>query len=130
MEVDRAPGVALEAGVEEARRVLQRGALGEGHLHHLLVRLTGADDSCVLPHRNPPPFPLLDHLGVGLFDETSDPGKHLPPPITQLLDPRVYQPRGRVSSPPFLHAASPSSSLSLARHLSIPAPALPLRFAG
>jgi len=40
---------------EEARRVLQRGAVGEGHLHDSLVRLTGADDSGVLPHRNPSP---------------------------------------------------------------------------
>src|SRR5436305_1221917 len=29
VDVDRAPGVAVEAGVEEAGRVLQRGALGE-----------------------------------------------------------------------------------------------------
>ena len=33
MEVDGAPGIAFEAGIEEARRVLQRRTLGEGHLH-------------------------------------------------------------------------------------------------
>src|SRR3979490_3102844 len=74
MEIDGTPGVAFEAGVEEARRVLQRGALGEGHLHGILVRLTGADDAGVRPHRNASPLPLLDHFGVGLPDENSDPG--------------------------------------------------------
>src|SRR5437773_5330304 len=77
MEIDGTPGVAFEAGVEEARRVLQRGALGEGQLHGALVRLTGADDSGVLPHRDPSPLPLLDHLGVGLLDEHSDTSEHL-----------------------------------------------------
>src|SRR5438552_4027392 len=107
MEIDGTPGVAFEAGVEEARRVLQRGALGEGHLHDILVRLTGADNSGVRPHRNPSPLPLLDHFGVGLLDENSDPSDRLAPPITQLLDSRIYQLRGRVSSFSFLRAALP-----------------------
>src|ERR1700716_363074 len=105
MEIDGTPGVAFEAGVEEARRVLQRGALGEGHLHDILVRLTGADYSGVRPHRNPSPLPLLDHFGVGLLDENSYPSERLAPPITQLLDFRIYQLRGRVSSFSFLRAA-------------------------
>jgi hypothetical protein len=77
---------------------LRRIALGEGHLHDILVRLTGADHSGVRPHRNPSPLPLLDHFGVGLLDENSDPSGPLAPPITQLLDSRIYQLRGRVSS--------------------------------
>src|SRR5205807_8032135 len=97
MEIDGTPGVAFEAGVEEAARVLQRGALGKGHLHHSLVRLTGADHSGVRPHRNPSPLPLLDHFGVGLLDETSDPSERLAPPITQLLDSRIDQLRGRLA---------------------------------
>src|ERR1700730_4841307 len=105
MEIDCTPGVAFEAGVEEARRVLQRGALGEGHLHDIFVRLTGADHSGVRPHRNPSPLPLLDHFGVGLLDENSDPSERLAPPITQLLDSRIYQLRGSVSFSSF-----PSSS--------------------
>src|SRR5947208_2908500 len=36
VEIDGAPGVAFEAGVEEAGRVIQCGALGEGHLHDIL----------------------------------------------------------------------------------------------
>src|ERR1700704_6844185 len=58
MEIDGTPGVAFEAGVEEACRVLQRGALGAGQLHDGLVCLASADDSGVLPHRNPSPLPL------------------------------------------------------------------------
>ena len=71
----------------------------------VLVGLTGADDSGVRPHRNPSPLPLLDHFGVGLLDETSDPSERLAPPITQLLDSRIDQLRGRVSSFSFLRAA-------------------------
>src|SRR5438034_2127753 len=48
---------------------------------------------------------LLDHFGVGLVDENSDPSGHLAPPITQLLDSRINQLRGRVSSFSFLDAA-------------------------
>src|SRR5262245_44117644 len=107
MEVDGTPDVAFEAGVEEARRVLQRGALCEGHLHDIHVRLTGADHSRVRPHRNPSPLPLLDHFGVGLPDENSDPSERLAPPITELLDSRINQPRGRISSLPFPRAALP-----------------------
>src|SRR5262249_19497777 len=74
------------------------GALGEGQLHGRLVRLAGADDAGVLPHRNPSPLPLLDHVGVGLLDKTSAPSERLAPPITQLLDSRVDQLSGRASS--------------------------------
>src|ERR1700730_1211825 len=57
----------------------------------------------VRPYRNPSPLPLLDHFGVGLLDESSDPSERLAPPITQLLDSRIYQLRGRLSSFSFLH---------------------------
>ena len=39
VEVDRTPRIALEAGVEEVRGILQRGALGEGQLRDHLVGL-------------------------------------------------------------------------------------------
>src|SRR6202047_4630543 len=94
-------------GFKWARGVLHRAALGEGHLHDILVRLAGADYSGMRPHRNPSPLPLLDHFGVGLLDENSDPSERLAPPITQLLDSRIYQLRGRVSSFSFLRAALP-----------------------
>src|SRR5215467_1672681 len=98
MEIDGTPGVTFKAGVEEPRRVLQRGALGEGHLDDILVRLTGTDYSRVRPHGNSSPLPLLDHIGVGLLDENSDPGERLTSPITQLLDSRIYQLGGSVYS--------------------------------
>src|SRR5262245_38628221 len=72
MKIDRTPGVAFKAGVEQACRILQRGALREGQLHDSLVGLAGTDDAGVLPHRHPSPLPLLDHFGVGLLDESSD----------------------------------------------------------
>src|SRR6202047_4906700 len=77
MEIDGTPGVAVEAGVEEACATI--------------------------------PEPLststLDHFGVGLLDESSDPSERLAPPITQLLDSRIDQLRGRVSPFFFLRAA-------------------------
>src|SRR2546428_4376555 len=74
------------------------------HLHDVLVRLAGADQSVVRPHRNPSPLPLLDHLGVGLLDQCAELGQHLAPPVAQLLDPLVYHPRWRLS---FLRPALP-----------------------
>src|SRR3954453_1061923 len=88
VDIDGAPHVAFEAGVEEPRRVLERRALGEGQLHDSLVGLAGADDAVVLPHRNPSPLPLLDHIGAGLLDDLSDASQRLAPPVTQLFDPR------------------------------------------
>jgi hypothetical protein len=41
MEIDGTPGVALEAGVEEARGVLQRGALAKVIFTTLLSRRSG-----------------------------------------------------------------------------------------
>src|SRR5712671_1260040 len=93
MDIDRAPGVAFKAGVEQSRRVLERSALGERQLDDALVRLAGADDAIVRPNRNASPLPLLDHLGVSLFDESADVGERLAPPVAQFLDPRVDQPR-------------------------------------
>src|SRR5437879_2618535 len=93
MEIDGAPGVDVKAGVEESRRVLERGALEESQLHDALVRLAGADQSIVRPNRNASPLPLLDHFRVGLFDESADMGERLAPPVAQFLDPRVNQPR-------------------------------------
>lgn len=102
MKIDGTPGVAFEAGVEEARRVVQRRALEESHLHDTLVSLAGADDSGVRPHWNSErvgwfsPFHLLDDFGIGLLDEPADLCEPLAPPVTQFLDSRIDQLRGRV----------------------------------
>src|SRR5262249_54419726 len=68
VKVDGTPCVPLKAGVEEARRILQSRAFGEGHLHDVLVSLACADQPVVRPHRNPSPLPLLDDFGIGLLD--------------------------------------------------------------
>src|SRR4051812_35417819 len=96
VDVDGASGVALEARVEQSGGILQRGALEERELHGALVRLAGADPALVRPHRNPwigrlSPLPLLDHVGVGLFDEGAKPGQGLSPPVAQFLDPCLDQ---------------------------------------
>ena len=44
------------------------------------------------------PFHLLDHFGVGLSDETSDPSERLAAPVVELLDLRVDELRRRVLS--------------------------------
>src|SRR5437016_14171817 len=93
MEIDGATGVAFKAGVQQSLRVRDRSALEESQLHDALVRLAGADLSTVRPNRNASPLPLLDHLRVGLFDESADMGERLAPPVVQFLDPRVDQPR-------------------------------------
>src|SRR6185437_8054365 len=95
MKIDRTPGVAVQAGVEEAGRILQRRTLGERHLHHVLVGLARGDHPVVVPHGNAAPLPLLDHVGVGALDELPDECERLPAPVTQLLNPGVDQFGGR-----------------------------------
>ena len=63
----------------------------------------------------------------GLLDESSGPSECLPPPITQLLDSRIDQPRGGVSFPSFgplflffMVVVAFSMLLSLACHLRFP----------
>src|ERR1700704_5844504 len=60
VDVDRAAYVSVEARVEEAGRILQRRALGEGKLHDTLVGFASADDAIVRPNRSAHPLPLLD----------------------------------------------------------------------
>src|SRR5262245_12330024 len=89
VDVDRASRTAFQAGIEEARWVRNAGALGERELHDLLVGLAGADNPVVRPDRYAgrirrlPPFPLLDHLGVGLQDQRPHAGESLAAPIAQ-----------------------------------------------
>src|SRR3954468_20778184 len=59
VEIDRAPSAAAEAGVEEARRIRERGAFGEGRLDCALVALAGADQTLVRPDRILP-LPFFD----------------------------------------------------------------------
>src|SRR3984893_17683013 len=69
VDVDRAAYVSVETRVEEAGRVLQRRAFGEGKLHDALVGFTGAYNAVVRPNRSAHPLPLLDDVGVRFLDE-------------------------------------------------------------
>src|SRR5215469_5697813 len=64
VEVDGTPCVPVKTGVEEARRILQRRPFRKGHLDDVLVSLACANNSIVLPHRNPSPLPLLDDFRI------------------------------------------------------------------
>jgi hypothetical protein len=80
----------------------------------VLVGLTGTDDPVVVPHRNPSVLPLLDHIGIVLLDDLSNPGKGLAPPITQLLDPLSDPRSGRFSSLSFFEPAVALVALAVA----------------
>ncbi len=69
MDVDRTPRVALQAGVEQALRVRQRGTVGEGQFHCLLVGFAGAQDAVVLPHRCTAPLPGFLHVRQRFMDQ-------------------------------------------------------------
>src|SRR4051794_1227845 len=90
-DVDRPARVPLEARVEEPGRIVQGRALEEGQLDHGPVRLAGADEPVVRPDRRARaarlgPFPLLDHVRVGLLDEPAERGERLAPPVAELGD--------------------------------------------
>ena len=75
--------------LKRPERVLHECTLGEGHLHGVLVRLTGADDPVVRPDRDAHhpirrllPLPLLDHLGIGLLDQRANSRQRLVTPVT------------------------------------------------
>src|SRR5262245_4990014 len=115
VKIDGTPRVPVEAGVEEARRVLQGRPCGEGHLHDVLVRLACADQSVVRPHRNPSPLPLLDDFGIGFPHQCAEPAEHRAPPVAEFLDSRVDQLRRRLAflRPALLHAGDSTWSLGL-----------------
>ena len=69
VEIDGTPRVSLEARIEEARGIIQGRPFVEGHLHDGFVGLAGAQDPVVVPHRYPSPFPFLDDVGIGFFDQ-------------------------------------------------------------
>jgi hypothetical protein len=104
-DVDGAPRVAVEAGVEEPPRVLQGGTPGEGQLDHLLVGLSRADDPGVRPHGRAhglaglDPLALLDDVRVRLVDDAADLRQGLGAPAPQRPDLLVDETRGRRPGP-------------------------------
>src|SRR3989442_11737984 len=69
VDVDRAAYVSVETRVEEAGRILQRRALGEGKLHDILVGFASGDDAVVRPNRSAHPLPLLADVRGGVLVE-------------------------------------------------------------
>src|ERR1700692_4586079 len=86
-EIDRAPRVSLQAGIEELLRVSDGGSASEGELHDLLVRFPCADDAVMGPDRGSHPFPLFPDVGIGIVNELTDMSEGLSSPIPQLLNP-------------------------------------------
>ena len=87
-EIDRAPRVPFQAGIEELLRVFDGGSAREGELHDLLVRFPCADDAVMGPdggsgRRGLCPFPLLLDFGVGIMNELSEMGEGLSSPVPQ-----------------------------------------------
>jgi len=81
MQIDCAPRVALQAGIEDALWVFDGSALQESELYESLVGLACADDPVVRPDWNSPPFPFLRYPGVCVFDELADAGERLATPV-------------------------------------------------
>src|SRR5699024_4169868 len=85
---DCAPGIAVQAGIEQARRVVERSAPGKSQLDLVPVRFTGADDPVVRPHRNAGrvrrllPLLLLGSIRIGPLDERADAGKRRFAPVS------------------------------------------------
>src|SRR5438309_1834096 len=101
VDVDGAPDIPFEAGVEETGRVLQRSSLGECHLDHVLVGLSRAHDAAVREDRSPrrrrlDPLPLFDDLRVSLVDDGAHFRERLPAPVAKFPDPRVEDCRARI----------------------------------
>jgi hypothetical protein len=86
VEVDRAACVSVETRIEETGRILQRGALGEGKLHDILVGFAGADDAVVRPNRSAHPLPLLDDVRVCFLDELAHSAEGFPAPVPEFGD--------------------------------------------
>src|SRR5689334_2503509 len=103
VQIDGAPQVAFEAGIEQVFRVLELGALGEGELDDGLVGFAGADDPAIGPDGNAAPLPLLHDLGIRGLDELSDMRERLAAPIAEFGDPRADKLGGRLGAGGFLH---------------------------
>ena len=90
-QIDGAAHIAVEAGVEQARRVRQRRALREGQLDHRLVAFAGAEDAVMRPDRNAAPFPFLDHIGIGFPDQRANMGERFAAPVAEFRNALVDQ---------------------------------------
>src|SRR6185437_404919 len=108
MNVDGAPDIPVEAGVEQTRGVLQRSSFGKRQLDHVLVRLSGAHDAAVGEDRCSwarrfCPLPLFHDLRVCLVNDCAHLRERLRAPVAKFLDPLVDSCRSRLHWLRFLH---------------------------
>src|SRR5262249_37691031 len=94
-DVDGAPDIPIEAGVEQTCGVLQSGSLGKGHFDDAFVRLSRADDASMGKDGSPHPLPLFDDLGVRLVEDCAHFSEHPAAPVAKFPDPLVYECRSR-----------------------------------
>src|SRR5262245_55983018 len=85
-EVDGAPLVAFEAGVEQLVGIGELRAVVEGELHLALVGVGDRDDAVARPDRAAHPLPFLDDLAVGREDRLADAGEGLAAPVDYARD--------------------------------------------
>src|SRR5580658_8199518 len=85
-KIDRSPGVASEARVEELVRIREARPVGKGKLHLIFVGVANRDHSVVRPHRASHPLPFLDYLAVGLKDVLADAGQRFATPVCESCD--------------------------------------------
>ncbi|GAC1365133.1 MAG: hypothetical protein NVSMB3_13690 [Acidobacteriaceae bacterium] len=86
VDVQGAPDVPVEAGVEEMCGVPQRSTAGEGQLDYVFVGLSRADDAAVGPDGSSSPLPLFDDLRVGLVDDFAHFRESFSAPVPELQE--------------------------------------------
>src|SRR6478672_3001861 len=114
--VYRPPSSTGEAGIEQARWILERRTAVEGEFDLVLVGLARADEPRMLPGWNSErvrglaPFHLLDDLWIGLLDESANAREHGAAPIAKRRDLRIDLLRGRchgIAIPPLTWIVCP-----------------------
>src|SRR6267378_7442299 len=85
-KIDRAPGVASKARVEELVRIREGRPVGKRKLHLIFVGVADRDHSVARPHWASHPLPFLDDLLVGLKDGLADAGERFAAPVCESCD--------------------------------------------
>ena len=91
MDIDGAPHISVQAGIEETLGILEGSTLGECKFHCSLVRFTRADESVVRPEWGSRvgwfhPFPFLRYFWICFLDEVAHKAKRVPSPIVEFCD--------------------------------------------
>jgi hypothetical protein len=91
------------AGVEEALRVFELGALGKGEFDDGVVGFARTDDAAIGPNGDPPPLPFLHDLRIGRLDELTHVRECFAAPIAEFGDARADEFGRRLGAGGFLH---------------------------